>query len=118
MTGRYQHNTHVVNNSQSGNCYGKEWTSFHGLESRSTFSAILADNTNYETFYAGKYLNTYHGKSVPKGWNYWAGLIGNSKYYNYKLNVNGKLEWHGNNYTEDYLTDVIERLAMDFLRSE
>ena len=115
LTGRYQHNTHVVNNSISGNCYGKKW---YGLESRSTFASILKDNTDYDTFYAGKYLNQYHGKAVPRGWNYWAGLIGNSRYYNYKLNINGHLEHHGFNYTEDYLTDVIGRLALNFLRNQ
>ena len=67
IAGRYQHNTHVVNNSISGNCYGPEWVSSpYGLESRSTFAAILKNETNYETFYAGKYLNKYNGKSIPK----------------------------------------------------
>ena len=32
LTGRYQHNTNVVNNSRLGNCYGDEWIS--GLEAR------------------------------------------------------------------------------------
>ncbi len=67
LTGRYQHNTHVVNNSASGNCYGSRWTAATGLESRSTFAAILHEDANYTTFYAGKYLNNYHGKKVPKG---------------------------------------------------
>lgn len=31
----------------------------------------------------------------------------NSKYYNYTLSVNGKAQRHGENYTEDYLTDVL-----------
>ena len=115
LTGRYQHNTHVYNNSVIGNCYGKEWTSAFGLESRSTFAAILHEKTNYQTFYAGKYLNQYHGKAVPKGWHYWAGLIGNSRYYNYRLNINGRLEKHGRNYEDDYLTDLLGRLALDFL---
>ena len=67
FAGRYQHNTHVVNNSISGNCYGPEWISSpYGLESRSTFAAILKNETNYETFYAGKYLNKYNGKAIPK----------------------------------------------------
>ena len=50
-----------------------------------------------------------------QGWDHWAGLIGNSRYYNYILNINGRLERHGNNYTQDYLTDVIGRLALNFL---
>ena len=63
----------------SGNCYGNRWTAENGLESRSTFAAIIHEEAGYETFYAGKYLNNYHGKAVPNGWDHWYGLIGNSR---------------------------------------
>lgn len=33
--------------------------------------------------------------------------VGNSKYYNYSLSVNGKEEKHGDSYEADYLTDLI-----------
>lgn len=33
----------------------------------------------------------------------------NSKYYNYTLSVNGRAQRHGQNYSEDYLTDVLVR---------
>lgn len=33
--------------------------------------------------------------------------VGNSKYYNYTLSVNGKEENHGDNYEKDYLTDLV-----------
>ena len=52
---------------------------------------------------------------IPPGWDEWNGLVGNSKYYNYKLSINGELERHGENYEEDYLTDVIGRQASAFL---
>ena len=55
---------------------------------------------------------------MPRGWNQWAGLKGNSKYYNYDLNVNGVIEHHGENYEEDYLTDVIGRFALKFLNNQ
>ena len=113
LTGRYQHNTHVVNNSEAGNCYGPEWT--NGLEATATFGSIIQQEGNYNTFYAGKYLNRYKGKSVPAGWDYWAGLQGNSKYYNYELNINGQLVKYGDDYEKDYLTDEIGRQAMGFL---
>ena len=39
-----------------------------------------------------------------------------SRYYNYTLSVNGQAEQHGQNYEEDYLTDVISRKALDWLK--
>ena len=33
--------------------------------------------------------------------------VGNSRYYNYTLSVNGKAEKHGDKYEDDYLTNVI-----------
>ena len=116
LTGRYQHNTHVVNNSRSGNCYGDEWKT--GLESRSTFAAIIHDEADYETFYAGKYLNFYNGEDVPKGWDDWHGLVGNSKYYNYDMNNNGVNQHHGSDYEKDYLTNVIGQYAQEFLEEK
>lgn len=59
------------------------------------------------TAYVGKYLNEYNGTYVPLGWNDWVGLLYNSKYYNYTLNVNGRLQYHGNDYYRDYLPDLI-----------
>lgn len=43
---------------------------------------------------------------VPVGWDWWAGLIGNSKYYDYSLSINGTETKYGNS-SSDYLTDVI-----------
>lgn len=42
-------------------------------------------------------------------------MVGNSKYYNYTLSINGKKEHHGDNYEQDYLTDVILKKAKSFL---
>ena len=118
LTGRYQHHTEVWNNSIEGNCWGSDWRSTSEKES---LVVQMKAKRNYTTFYAGKYLNQYGEKgddlSVPEGWDEWAGLVGNSKYYNYKLSINGKLESHGNDYETDYFTDVIKRKALSFLDS-
>jgi len=45
------------------------------------------------------------------------GLVGNSKYYNYTLSINGKARHHGDTYSADYLTDVLRRHAVRFLDS-
>lgn len=115
LTGLYQPHTTVWNNSLEGNCWGDDWRS---TSEKETFGALLK-NAGYKTFYAGKYLNQYglggNDLSVPEGWDEWAGLVGNSKYYNYKLSVNGKLEEHHNNYENDYFTDVIKRKALSYL---
>ena len=86
-------------------------------------SAPLSQEAGYRTMYAGKYLNQYGEgagggvQHVPPGWDWWLGLVGNSRYYNYTLSVNGKAKSHGDNYVRDYLTDVIRRHAVSFLDS-
>lgn len=42
---------------------------------------------------------------VPKGWQWWAGLKGNSRYYNYTLSINGTAK----HFSSSYLTDHIVR---------
>jgi len=121
LTGRYAHNTNVVNNSVAGGCSGEQWQ--RGLEAKSSLSVVMK-KLNYTTFYAGKYLNKYGKKDaggvehVPPGWDWWNGLVGNSRYYNYSLSVNGTEEKHGDKYEDDYLTDVIRKKASKFLSSQ
>ena len=66
--------------------------------------------------YFGKYLNRYDGARIPKGWDEWSGLIRNSKFYNYTLNVNGNRVKHGSDYGTDYFPDVITNASLRFLR--
>ncbi|XP_014214412.1 N-acetylglucosamine-6-sulfatase-like [Copidosoma floridanum] len=54
LTGRYQHNHKIFNNSLEGGCYSQTWRA--GYE-KNTFATILKNRMNYNTFYAGKYLN-------------------------------------------------------------
>uniref|UniRef100_A0A3P9APY8 N-acetylglucosamine-6-sulfatase n=1 Tax=Esox lucius TaxID=8010 RepID=A0A3P9APY8_ESOLU len=119
LTGRYPHNHAVRNNSLDGNCSSPLWQK--GQEA--TAFPVYLSKQQYQTFYAGKYLNQYGKKEtggvgyVPPGWDQWHALVGNSQYYNYTLSVNGKEEKHGDSYQKDYLTDLILNRSLHFLDS-
>ncbi|EFX81190.1 hypothetical protein DAPPUDRAFT_50373 [Daphnia pulex] len=117
LTGKYVHNHRVINNTASGNCGSRQWQ--NGPE-RKTMATYLQAN-GYATFYGGKYLNQY-GKNetggvehVPPGYDRWVGLVGNSRYYNYTLSVDGQPRDHGDDYHLDYLTDVLVFIATSAL---
>ena len=63
LTGRYQHNTAVRNNSLPGNCCGDAWR--RRLEPRAL--AALLHRRGYSTFYAGKYLNQVSPRPLVQG---------------------------------------------------
>ncbi|XP_078332815.1 uncharacterized protein LOC111119188 [Crassostrea virginica] len=117
LTGKYVHSNGAVNNSLVGNCSSPTWQQTQEVKA---FPTYLKEQ-GYTTFFAGKYLNQYGTpnaggvKHIPPGWDWWMGLVGNSKYYNYHLSVNGTLEVHKNDPKTDYLTDVINRRATSFL---
>lgn len=115
QTGRHMHNTEVYGNTCGGEAFkeGKEklnvahYAKLHG---------------NYSCFYAGKYLNNYGSKTtggveyIPEGWEEWYGLVGNSKYYGYKVSNNGVMEEHGHDYYTDYFTDYIANKSVAFIQ--
>ncbi|GFO01069.1 N-acetylglucosamine-6-sulfatase-like [Plakobranchus ocellatus] len=120
LSGQFVHNHHTRNNSVSGGCSNSAWQK--KTEPKTFITYLKADG--YQTFFAGKYLNQYGFKKtggvehIPVGWDDWHALVGNSVYYNYSLSVNGKEEKHGDNYTEDYLPDVIHRKGLEFLSKQ
>ncbi|XP_040026104.2 glucosamine (N-acetyl)-6-sulfatase (Sanfilippo disease IIID), b [Gasterosteus aculeatus] len=117
LTGQYPHNHQVRNNSLAGSCSSARWQK--GPEA-SAFPVHLSKQ-KYQTFFAGKYLNQYGRKEagdvghVPPGWDQWHALVGNSRYFNYTLSVNGVEEKHGDRYESDYLTDLIANRSLRFL---
>jgi N-acetylglucosamine-6-sulfatase len=86
-------------------------------------AAIHAKRAGYSTAYAGKYLNRYgegETKRVPNGWDRWLGLVGNSRYYNYDLVEGGAgrnmtIHHHGDEYSTDYLPDVLINHTLSLL---
>jgi len=53
---------------------------------------------------------------VPRGWDSWFALQGNSVYYNYSLSANGVEEKHGDDYAADYFIDVVKNRTAEFMR--
>lgn len=113
MTGSYAHNTGTFNNSREGGCYSENWIKNH--EHNSFPNKLHA--AGYETFYAGKYLNEFKTNQIPPGYDQFYGLLGNSRYFNYTLNENGKLSAYGDA-EEDYLTNVIRKKSIKFIERQ
>eukprot|EP01084_Bolivina_argentea_P080735 146220_1 len=120
LSGRYVHNHGTINNSFQGGCFGKNWQ--NNIEPN-CFSTYIK-SYGYTTFYAGKYLNVYGNEQfdtggvehVPEGWDYWYGLVGNAKYYDYTISDNGKYVHYEHNYSNgDYYTNVIHKQSVNFL---
>ncbi|XP_037025437.1 N-acetylglucosamine-6-sulfatase-like [Bradysia coprophila] len=107
LSGQYAHNHETKNNSRIGGCYGSHWQE----KIEPTALPVHLQRNGYETFYAGKYLNEYFSETIPPGWSQWYGLHGNSAYFNYTLNENGVMK----KYDNDYLTDVLNTKALEFL---
>jgi arylsulfatase A-like enzyme len=65
LRGQYSHNTRIQGNSAPEGGHNK-FRSLGPDGDRSTVATWL-DDAGYDTFYAGKYMNGYGGKTCPRG---------------------------------------------------
>ena len=118
LTGDWSHTTGVYTNRSKN---GGFRTFYRNGNEQRTIATYL--DPTYDTALFGKYLNGYssyaerlgrHGY-VPPGWDDWEAFYGqNGSYYDYRLNVNGRLIRYGSD-PQDYSTDVIGARLRDWL---
>jgi N-acetylglucosamine-6-sulfatase len=113
LTGQYPHNHGVLDNG------GPEGGV--GAFNESTTVATALQDDGYRTGYIGKYLNGYPAlaredpeAARPPGWNRFFGMV-DAGQYEWSINANGTLRRYGRE-PNDYQTDVLRRLAGDFIR--
>ena len=118
LRGQYSHNTKIQGNSAPEGGHNK----FRNLGpdgEKSTVATWLNDG-GYDTFYAGKYMNGYGGKTryVPPGWDRWYGWMGHyhSPGGKYRLNENGDIRSYDLDRIHD--TDLLGKKAVDFIKNQ
>jgi N-acetylglucosamine-6-sulfatase len=118
LTGGFSTHSGVYSN---GGPYGGMRAFHEHGDERRTLAALL--DPTYETGLFGKYLNGYsayadaelHPGYVPPGWDEWqVQYENNGAYYDYRLNVNGKIVRYGDQ-PQDYSPEVIGSRLRDWL---
>jgi N-acetylglucosamine-6-sulfatase len=110
LTGLYSHSTGVYHNAPA-----KPFGGFTAFDPSSTVATWLKA-VGYRTAMIGKYLNGYHGTSIPPGWDDWFATYKNSAYYDYLASDNGVLRQFGSK-PSDYGTTVLANRAVSFIET-
>ncbi len=102
LTGQYAHRHGVIDN-QAGN---------NERSHRLVTSPRLLHGAGYETAFIGKWHMGDDDTPRP-GFDRWVGLKGQGRYYDPRLNINGKRVQE-----KGYVTDILTDYAVEFLRQE
>ncbi|MEX0621332.1 MAG: sulfatase [Solirubrobacterales bacterium] len=118
LTGQFSHNHQVLSNfrANSGGYY--TFRDLPGKLNQRNSLAPWLQRAGYRTGLIGKYLNEYGAldrTEVPPGWSRWVGLLDNSTYdyYNYVLNIDGRLRYYGDPDYAEVQLDLATRLVND-----
>lgn len=118
LTGQLSHNNQVLSNFKSNDGGHYTFKSLPGKLNQRNSLAPWLHRAGYRTAMVGKYLNEYGAlgrTEVPPGWDYWAGLLDNSTYdyFNYGMNVNGKIKYFGDRDYAEAQMNLATELAKD-----
>ena len=114
LRGQYPHNHGVLRNEPPKGGF----QAFRNKGYEQSNVATWLHEAGYRTALVGKYLNEYDEvapRHVPPGWDRWYAWAGLGKYYDYRLNENGKFVDYGHQ-EGDYETTVLTRHARDFVK--
>jgi len=100
LTGQLAHNHQVVSNFRSNDGGHLTFRDLPGKLNQRNSLAPWLRQSGYRTAMVGKYMNEYgvfDQTEIPPGWDRWVGMLDNSTYdyFNYGLNVNGKVQFRG-----------------------
>jgi len=114
ITGQYSHNHGVA-----GNFYPYGW---YGMKNRGNTLPVWLRRSGYRTGMVGKWLNGYGAlkpKEIPPGFDIWRGLLDVSAYdyFNFLMNVNGKLRSWGDRAYAQALVDLAKAEALPGIES-
>lgn len=109
ITGQYAHNHGVA-----GNFYPYGW---YGMKHRSNTLPVWLRRAGYRTAMIGKWLNGYGAlkpREIPPGFDIWRGLLDVSAYdyFNFIMNVNGRLRSWGDRAYAQALVDFAKAEAL------
>ncbi|HTU14975.1 MAG TPA: sulfatase [Solirubrobacterales bacterium] len=100
LTGQLSHNNQVLSNFRSNDGGHLRFKDLPGRLNQKNSLGPWLQRAGYRTALVGKYLNEYGSldrTEIPPGWDRWATLLDNSTYdyFNYAMNVDGKVQFHG-----------------------
>jgi N-acetylglucosamine-6-sulfatase len=120
LTGNYSHTTRIYGNRPP---HGGA-VDFHRYGDDKSTIATWLSAAGYNTGLVGKYLNGYHGRFIPPGWDTWDAFNYGFGYYGFQLyqnnhppQCNGAFKCAVTYPKTAYSTNVLAGLATNFIRT-